>query len=74
MCTHIILNKGGTFSENFVDQTSHLVVYTEGGGGREREGGTEEAFLINIAQTTIRGSHKIWVTRNWTDSDSQHLN
>ena len=30
-----------------------------------------EAFLINIAQTTIRGSHKIWVTRNWTDSDSQ---
>jgi len=31
-----------------------------------------EAFLINIAQTTIRGSHKIWVTRNWTDSNSQH--
>ena len=30
-----------------------------------------EAFLINVAQTTIRGSHKIWVTRNWTDPDSQ---
>ena len=29
-----------------------------------------EAFLINVAQTTIRGSH-IWVTRNWTDPDSQ---
>ena len=26
-----------------------------------------EAFLINVAQTAIRGSHKIWVTRNWTD-------
>ena len=31
-----------------------------------------EAFLINVAQTTICGSHKIRVTRNWTDSDSQH--
>jgi len=30
-----------------------------------------EAFLMNVVQTTIRGSHKIWVTRNWTDSDSQ---
>ena len=24
-----------------------------------------EAFPINIVQTTIHGSHKIWVTRNW---------
>ena len=31
-----------------------------------------EAFLINVVQTTICGSHKIWVTRNWTDSNSQH--
>ena len=30
-----------------------------------------EVFLINVAQTTIRGSHKIWVTRNWTDPDFQ---
>ena len=27
-----------------------------------------EAFLVNVAQTAIQGSHKIWVTRNWTDS------
>ena len=27
-----------------------------------------EAFLVNVAQTAIRGSHKIWVTRNWTNS------
>ena len=26
-----------------------------------------ETFLINTAQTAIRGSHKIWVTRNWAD-------
>ena len=28
-----------------------------------------EAFLINVVQTTSRSSHKIRVTRNWTDSD-----
>ena len=25
-----------------------------------------ENFPINTAETVIRGSHKIWVTRNWT--------
>ena len=27
-----------------------------------------EAFLVNVAQTAIQGSHRIWITRNWTDS------
>ena len=28
-----------------------------------------EAFLINVVQTTNCRSHKVGVTRNWTDSD-----
>ena len=27
-----------------------------------------EEFLLEITSTTIRGSHKIWVSRNWSDS------
>ena len=27
-----------------------------------------EVFLMDVTRTTIEGSHKIWATRNWTDS------
>ena len=27
-----------------------------------------DAFLLDVVRTVITGSHKVWVTRNWTDS------